>query len=159
MVIISDTSPITNLIQIGRLGLLRALFNKIIIPELVYQELILIPGQLIVLSEADWMEIRGLSDKTPFTQLSTQLDKGEAEAIALCMELNADLLIIDEFKGRKIAEKHGLKLTGLLGILLRAKEKGLLVAVKPEMDRLKSAAGFRIHPKLYLDILILAGES
>lgn len=158
MVVISDTSPITNLIQIDRLGVLHDLFDKIIIPPLVYQELIRIPGQQTILLATDWIEKRALSDDKTFRQLAVHLDQGEAEAIALCLELNADLLIIDEFKGRQTAENFGLRLTGLLGILLRAKEKGFLAAMRPEMDRLRNLAGFRIHPALYQKILDMAGE-
>ena len=80
------------------------------------------------------------------------MDPGEAEAIVLAIELEADALLIDEKKGRKIAEEHGIIITGLLGILIIAKSENLISEVKPILDKLIFETGFRINPKLYQDI-------
>jgi predicted nucleic acid-binding protein len=86
------------------------------------------------------------------------LDRGEAEAIALAVELKAAALIIDERQGRNKAESVGLKIIGLLGILLEAKSKGLILSVRPLIDELVDKIGFRVHPALYQAILLKAGE-
>ena len=88
----------------------------------------------------------------------TTLDPGEAEAIVLAIELKADALLIDEKKGRKIAQEYGIVITGLLGILIDSKAENLIQEVKPILDRLIFEIGFRISPKLYQDILEKVNE-
>jgi uncharacterized protein len=81
------------------------------------------------------------------------LDKGESEAIALGIELKADWTLLDEREGRKVAKSLGLKVTGILGVLLRAKQSGELESLQPVIDELISKAGFRIAPELLVKIL------
>ncbi|MEL6624907.1 MAG: DUF3368 domain-containing protein [Bacteroidota bacterium] len=158
MIIISDTSVITNLIQLHALSLLEKLFGRVIIPKKVYGELGKLPQQKEIIDQSQGIEVRAISDKKLYTKLVNSLDPGEAEAITLAVELEADLLLIDEKKGRKIAEAQGVSITGLLGILIEAKEDGLLKEIKPLLDKLIYEVGFRIHPKLYQAVLIEAGE-
>ena len=87
------------------------------------------------------------------------LDLGEAEAIALAKELHAEWLLIDETKGRTIAKNAGLQIIGLLGVLLAAKEKGLITEVKLYLEKLITKAKFRISPELYTRVLQLANEN
>jgi uncharacterized protein len=81
------------------------------------------------------------------------LDKGESEAIALGIELKADWTLLDEREGRKVAKSLGLKVTGILGVLLRAKQSGELESLQPVIDELISKAGFRIAPELLVKIV------
>jgi len=90
--------------------------------------------------------------------LKATLDPGEAEAIALALEMAADLILLDERDGRIAAERAGLRVTGLLGVLLRAKRDGQIRSVKPELDLLRSRARFFVAPHLERMFLDHAGE-
>jgi len=158
MVIVSDTSPVTSLIQIGQLELLNAIFGQVVIPTAVYEELCRVPGQQIVIDQQNWLFIDHAQDSKHVKTLEIDLDPGEAEAIVLALELKADYLVIDELKGRNKAEEIGLKIIGSLGVLLQAKQLGLIPAVKPLIDNLIQKAEFRVHPALYQQVLKIAGE-
>lgn len=161
MVIISDTSVASNFLQIDRLDLLYQLYQEIVIPPAVEREIQQLSGYGIdpnLFLRMNWVSVVNPTDQAFVEQLSRQLDPGEAEAIVLALELRADYLLIDEILGRKIAEEQGLTITGTLGTLLRAKEKGFIYEVKPLMDQLQTDVGFWIHETLYRYILRLAGE-
>lgn len=96
---------------------------------------------------------------TPLISLLTvEVDIGEAQAIALALELKADWLLIDERDGRSIARRLGLKLTGVLGVLLRAKANKQIEVIKPEIEALKQKARFFITPEVESAILKQAEE-
>ena len=91
--------------------------------------------------------------------LQRDLDPGEAEAIALALQKRADWLLLDERDARRVAKSLGLKVTGVLGILLRARLDGQLPSLREAMDQLRDLADFRISPALYTDILQSAKEN
>lgn len=160
MIVVSDTSPITNLAAIGQLDLLRQLYHKVVIPEAVFRdELTVIGGQHpgAIVSSLDWVEIQSTSDQLLVTALRIELDDGEAEAIALAQQISADLLLIDERRGRIVAERFGLRVVGLIGILVQAKRQGLIQQLKPHLDLL-IRSGFWISQELYNRVLQAAGE-
>ncbi|HYX15729.1 MAG TPA: DUF3368 domain-containing protein [Nostoc sp.] len=163
MIVISDTSAITNLAAIQHLQLLPQLYTQITIPEAVFCELTdfdpLVPGTSEV-QTASWLEVRQVTNREIVKRLrdEVRLDAGESEAIALALELSADLLLIDERRGRAEANRLGLRITGLLGILIEAKHQNLIVAVKPLMDALITTSEFRVSPALYNQILDMVNE-
>ncbi|MFK0732998.1 MAG: DUF3368 domain-containing protein [Gloeotrichia echinulata HAB0833] len=164
MIVISDTSAITNLAAIDQLKLLPLLYEQVIIPEAVYRELVDIdppvPGSVEV-QTATWLEVKLIANREVVERLQSEvrLDPGESEAIALALELGADLLLIDERRGRSEADRLGIKITGLLGILVEAKRKNLILAVKPLMDALIATSEFRVSSALYNKILIIVNET
>ncbi len=158
MVVICDTSILTNLIQLGQLSLLKKLYGEIVIPKMVLDELAKVGEQAKIVEKISWISINSGANQALYDQLRQQLDAGESEAIALGLELEADLLLIDERKGRQIAKQHGLLVSGLLGILIEAKLKGHLSRIKPLLDKLILEIGFWVNPKLYHDILKIVNE-
>ena len=92
-------------------------------------------------------------------QNRAQLDPGESEAIALALEINADLLLIDECRGKTEANRLGIRITWLLGVLMEAKQRSLIPAVRPLMDNLIATSQFRVSQALYNQILAMVGES
>src|SRR5579875_3428879 len=114
MIVVSDTSPITNLIQIQQLSLLKALFQNVMITPAVYEELCAIPAQQKLLENENWIAVKEWKDDRLVHQFENSLDKGEAESIALAVGIHADYFLIDELRGRDIAEQLGLKIVGLL---------------------------------------------
>lgn len=163
MIVISDTSVITNLAAIQHLHLLQQLHDRILIPHAVYQELTDIEPPVPGAREAQtlsWLEVCAVTNRALVEQLQnqSQLDRGESEAIALTLEINADLLLIDERRGRAEATQFGIRITGLLGVLIEAKQRSLIPAVKPLMDQLIETSEFRVSQRLYERILEVVGE-
>lgn len=159
MIIVSDTSPISNLLKIGQLDLLREIYQSIIIPTAVFRELQAAQHfDAEYFRTCDWIEIRAIQDMRLFQSLAAELDAGEAEAIALAKELRADVLLMDEQKGRRKAVSLGLKVTGIAGVLLTAKGVGLLPEIEPVLNDLKQKAGFWLSNELRNYILKLGGE-
>ena len=162
MIVVSDTSPINNLAAIGCLYLLEELYGKVIIPEAVYRELTDPTFPVAGATEVrtlDWITTRACQDRNLVEALCNELDRGEAEAIALTLELNADVLLIDERQGRLVADRLDLYYTGILGILVQAKKQGSIAIVKPLLDKLIDKAGFWIAAPLYNKVLQLAEEN
>jgi predicted nucleic acid-binding protein len=161
MVIVSDTTAISNLFLIDKLWILEKLYGQIGIPPQVMAELEQLEQlgwDISPLQTAPWICVQPVSNLGMVLVLSDHLDKGEAEAIALAYETNADLLIIDEIKGRKYAQRLHLNITGLLGVLLEAKQENVISNVRSVLDELKEKAGFWLRQDLYTQILTMANE-
>ena len=160
IVIISDTTAITNLYKIGKLQYIKWLFANIIIPKSVLSELLELEknGRNIdEIKKADWITVASVNDTDLLAQLLTELDLGEAESIALAKEKSADYLIIDEKKGRNIANSLNIKTIGIVGILIQLKPQKKIPAIKPDLELLREKAGFWLNEKLYR--IILASEN
>ena len=163
MLVVSNTSPISNLALINRLDLLRDQFEQLWIPEAVRAELDLIPdpaakAAIEQASQTGWLKSRPVENSQLASVLAKELDRGEAAAIALSIEMKADLLLIDEREGRIVARQAGLRVRGALGILLHAKAAGKIPSIKPEIEALRNRAGFFVAPRLEAEILRSAGE-
>ncbi|HEY9825602.1 MAG TPA: DUF3368 domain-containing protein [Stenomitos sp.] len=158
MLVVSNTSPILNLAIVGQLDLLRQQFGQIQIPPAVIDELKIVedrPGSQSIQDavNAGWIQVQSVRNQS-FVQLLRQtLDRGEAEAISLALELQAQLILLDERDGRKVAKSLDLQVTGVLGVLLRAKESGKLPSLQPTIEELTQKAGFWIAPELMAKIL------
>lgn len=150
MIVVSDTSPIANLIQIGRLELLRDVFGKVLVPPIVFSEILELGQFGIDLSEfrkSDWITSRAIMDDAKVENLMHNLDAGESQAIVLAQEITADWILMDEREGTKIAESMGLHPIGLVGVLMKAKDIKKIPAVMPILLELREKAGFWISDK------------
>ncbi len=161
MIVVSDTSAINNLAAINQLHLLHQLYGTVLIPEAVYRELtdpsFPVAGATEV-QTLDWIQTRTVSDRPLVKALSNELDVGEAEAIALAVEVQAERVVIDERRGRLLAARMNLRYIGILGILVEAKTQGLIAEVKPLLEALISEAGFWVAEPLYKSVLRLVNE-
>lgn len=161
MIIVSNTSPISNLAKVGQINLLEQLYKIVLIPTAVHDELLdERAGETVVkaVKSAIWLKIQPVQNQELVNELRNIINLGEAEAIALATEVNASRLLIDERLGRQVATNQGLRIIGVFGVLLSAKQQGLIPEIKPVMDDLISQANFRVSSKLYADILIAANE-
>lgn len=142
MKVITNTSPLLLLAKIRRLDLLRQLFDEILIAGAVYEEInaklaretkeinVLIQTKVIYLRKARTDIVKNLP---------VDLGKGERETIALAIETNADLVVMDDQEGRRLARSQGLSITGTVGVLIEARERKLISSIRQEMDHLIEA--------------------
>jgi predicted nucleic acid-binding protein len=147
---VSDASPLIALYQIDHLDLLQALFSDVVVPPAVTRE---VAPSLRTLPF--WVrEIQA----PPLRDLASPRGAGERAAIALAVHLSADSIVMDDLPGRRVAASLGLNVIGTLGLLVRAKRRGLIESVQPEMDAL-IASGLYASEQVYHKILGAAGES
>ena len=146
MIVVADTSPFVALANIGQLDLLPRLFGLVLIPPPVLDELQSSkrPGTVraFAATPPEWLEVRAPMEVEPIPDLHV----GETAAISLARECHAELLVIDETQGRKAAGDRGLTITGTIGVLEAAAQRGL-VRLEDEFERLKRM-GFWVDPKL-----------
>jgi hypothetical protein len=154
LIVVSNSSPLISLGAIDRLELLYELFGEIFIPEAVLQEV-----RSVQLSKVRWVVPRAIEGILLAKAMEAELDRGEAEAITLAVDLHADLLLMDERRGRRLASSFGLKVLGVLGILVTAKRHGLVGKVEPVLLDLRERAGFRVSLALFQRALEEAGEA
>lgn len=159
--VVSNAGPLITLATIGKLSLLKALFEELCVPQAVYDEVVTYgsgePGSAEI-SAATWIQVRQVRDELAVRLLQESLGAGESEAIVLAQELHARYVLIDDALARRRAVHIGLHLTGTLGILLMAKQAGLIPAIKPILDELRSA-DFRMSERVCQDVRSRAGEA
>jgi predicted nucleic acid-binding protein len=162
MLAVSNTSPLSNLAILDRLYLLREQFNSVIIPHAVRLELDRLPHvaarqRLDSAIKEGWLCVTPLSDPVP-VDVAFGLDPGEAEALALALQLNASMVLLDESAARARAHKIHLPHTGVLGVLRHARLTGRIVSLKFEILRLRTDARFFVAPALEKALLVSVGE-
>ena len=148
-IILSDTSCLIILEKIGELELLHTVFGEIVITGEVANE--------YGLPLPRWISVQNPRDKNYQQILEASVDKGEASAIALAVELENCLLIIDDLKGRNLAEQLGIKITGTFGLIIEAKLSGHIESVKPLLTKIKQT-DFRLSKDIERKILLKANE-
>lgn len=158
MIVVSDTSSLSNLLIIGRLDLLKRIFGRVIVPTAVETELYAVDRNRREFLKQDWIEVVRISNERLFRELRENLDIGEAEAITLSLELAADFLLIDDLAARNEARARGVRIIGVAGILVEAKRRGLIESVKPEIEKLVGIARFRMSSNLISEVLESVGE-
>lgn len=146
MVVVADSSPLIYLSRIGLLEVLESMFGTVVVPPAVWSEVVELrpeaPGVAALLA-ADWLEV----DARELPTVDLGLDAGETEAILLAEVLGAELLLIDERAGRGMARARGIAIRGTLGVLVGARQRGLIVELRPVIDELVEE-GFRLAPGL-----------
>ena len=147
--IISDTSCFIILSKIGQLALLQQIFGNIVTTPEIAAEF----GEVL----PEWVEIISVKDEYKQHLLEIQVDKGEASAMALALETENTVLIIDDYKARKLAKQLNINYIGTVKILILAKQRGIIPEIKPLLEKIK-ATNFRISVELELQALLEANE-
>lgn len=159
--IISNTTPLINFAEIGKIEMLELLFGTLVIPPAVTNELaaksMLFPQAAEVASQR-FVKISAVVDQLLVKSLMIRVHPGEAECIALAMEHPSSLLLLDDLGAREIAASHDLLYTGTLGCLVEAKKRGLILEIAPVIQELKTKARFWISDHLEERVLRDAGE-
>ena len=153
MIVVSDTSPITALLAVGKAELLKQLFGEVVIPNAVESELLRTHPALPA-----WLSVQTLQNAAKASLYARSVDRGEAEAIALAEELHADHLLIDERKGRRLAQQQGLPVVGLLGVILLARRARLIPSARTLLEELDRKAGIYLTEELKDAALKNVGE-
>ncbi|MBD5454053.1 MAG: DUF3368 domain-containing protein [Lachnospiraceae bacterium] len=155
MIVVSDTTPIISLMKAGQLELLQKMFSIVHIPNAVYRELVeneVYSEEIRMVQKCEFILVEEVENAKSVTILQnlTSLDAGESEAIILADEKQSDVLLMDEHKGRQVARKMGITITGTIGILAQAFDEDMLTREDVErcIERLKESE-IRISEKLY----------
>lgn len=152
--VVSDTSPLLNLALIDRLTLLESQFSSLTVPTQVWDELVAGEAGVDALRElrdTGFLTLVEVERSNLFTEIFYELDLGETAAICHAIEYDADLILLDEKDGRRVARRHNLTITGVIGILLRGANDGE-IELRTELDALREA-GFWISETLYTKVL------
>jgi predicted nucleic acid-binding protein len=155
--IVSDTGPLVVLFKTDLMFLLKEIYQEVLVPETVKIELTRKSEGIILFENNPWIKVKKASDKESIRVLSLILDSGEAEAIALALELNS-IILIDERKGRNYAKKLNLIVRVTLGLLFEAKKKGKVKSVIECIYKFKRA-GYYLDEELIEALLIKSGEA
>lgn len=161
MIVVSNTTPLIGLASVGRFDLLQRLFGEIHIAQAVYNEAVVAGreagGAKREVSAALWIRTVSVQDRLAVEVLLDELDLGEAETIVLARELGADWVLMDEKKGRRKLAELGVKKIGTIGILLKARQIGVLPAIRPDLEQLRQQ-GFSMSQDVMDAVLRQAGE-
>jgi uncharacterized protein len=152
IIVVANSSPLIALERIGQLALLPALLSPIHIPPAVRQEV------FASRPVPTWLVEVPISQPLAPHMVSPRLGAGEREAIALALEIKATELILDDLLARRLAKTLNIPLIGTLGILLRAKQQGLIQDIKPLLEALQNHE-FHISERLFVNLLVAAGEA
>jgi uncharacterized protein len=152
VLVISDSSPLIALTQIGRLDLLRQLHSSISVPPAVAKEV----GPTVA-KLPDWVRVQNLTHGLRPGTVSASIGPGEREVISLGIELGSELLILDEQPARRLAKSLGFRIIGTVGLLMAGKERGFLTKIRPELERLL-AVRFFLDQDLYDRVIAQVGE-
>ena len=157
--VVSNTTPIISLLKVNKLEVLKELYSEVFIPNEVYLEIEAGKNKeyYVDLTKIEWIKIVKIQNEKALL-FFLDLDKGEAEAIVLANEIDADLIILDETLGRFHAKHIGLKVTGTIGILLKAKENGIIEFIKPILNELIEKEIW-LSEKLIKQALVKASEN
>lgn len=152
--VVSDTSPLLNLALIDQLDLLKAQFSSITVPQQVWDELAEGDAGLNAIRELQddgFLTVVEVERSDLFIEIFRELDLGETAAICYAIEQDAELILLDEKEGRRVAHDHGLSVTGVIGILLKGANESN-VELEHELDALREA-GFWISDALYSRVM------
>ncbi|HYE62469.1 MAG TPA: DUF3368 domain-containing protein [Phycisphaerales bacterium] len=160
MLVVSDTSPLRGLQVLGLTHLLPLWYGQVVVPTADAAELTvpIAAAGPFPFAHHPFIRVAAPSDLGRVQTLLQQVDKGEAEAIALALELNVTTILMDEVDGRAVARRLGLSPTGVLGMLVRAKRERLIAAASPLIERLEREIEFRVSAALRESVLRDAGE-
>lgn len=160
MIVIANSTPLIALSKVGKFDLLKDIFGEIIIPQGVYDEVVVQgagrPGAGKV-RKAAWIRTKQVRNQAMIDFLLSELDRGEAEVLVLAEELKANWLIIDEEKARIAARLIGFRHISTVGVLVLAKKRGLVKKIRPILDQLRRK-NFRLSDRVYKRTLKEAGE-
>lgn len=161
MPVVSDASPLRALQAIERVGLVEQLYGRVLVPPAVASELgVEVPVLgAFRLTDYPFLVVQAPTGQAEVARLLGELNTGEAEALALAVEVRADVVLIDESHGRRVAARLGLRTTGVLATLVRAKERGLVDRVAPLIIELDRRINFRISEEVRKKVLMDAGEA
>ncbi|HUI08181.1 MAG TPA: DUF3368 domain-containing protein [Verrucomicrobiae bacterium] len=154
MIVVSDTSPLSALISIGKTEILRSLFGEVLVPPAVDAELRRFHTEL-----PGFVRVQPITNTDRVSRLVGLLDMGEAEAIVLAQETRADYLLMDEIAGRDVARENGLRVIGLLGVLIEAKKHRLIPSLRETLDQLEAKTTFYLAANLKARALMETGEA
>jgi len=158
VIVISNSSALISLLGVEKLDILGKLFETVMIPEAVYNEVFNKKVSNLDLKKTKFLQIEKVTDRKMVKLLKMQLGYGESEVIALALEKGIDRVIIDDKQARKVADKLGLKVIGTLGILILAKEKQVIKEVRPLVLSMMEKINFRIDRALLNKILGILNE-
>lgn len=162
MIVVSDTSPIRALTHLGRLDLLRRFYDEVVVPPLVRDELEFPARRKMPAVRLDALQgVRVAAPAGIHPQLRSlpDLHQPEVQALSLAVELSAGAILLDDLPARRAAATLGLRPMGTLGVLIRAKEQGLLPALRPEIVRLRGDLGFFLSDGIVARALARVGET